>query len=632
MKKKITAILFLVLSSGTVSAEEIPTTALSNAEQTILSLDVIDQNFNSTDRIVIDQESIKRSRASSLAQVLSSQANVVITSSNFQPNSVFVRGGDSSHVLFVVDDVPTYDASTLQKTVNLSGMNVANIKRIEILKGSQSVLYGGQALSAVIKIYTIPQEFKNSGKAMVQYGTQYVKITDPVTGEAGSLKKSDSQTTDSAVGFDHRVSEKLLVSVSGKYKEAKNPSPVLDSMEIYSQKTATADLSMTYQLSPDIKSILKFSFLEDANFVPTTLQPDVKAVDTKDFKFGTRNFSTTAIVKKSDQFNLSFSAQKSGRQLFQEAINSPISTKTDFDYTGELTNSRFEYFFPKHSLFSALLGTSIYTERFEELDLTNGSKAQGATQYQGAFTKLSVNAIPEALLVEGGYRREDGLDTYQAGLTLWKDLKLEYSTGFKAPSLSQLYSANYGNPNLKPEKSETVNLSYQKKLNEEVLTSFSVFDSNYRNLFVFIGTKYENVATSRTKGAEFAANFASQKYDLNYQIFLAYQEPYDSSTRTWLVKRPLRSAGAKMTHFLSGDKASVTLEINHVGERRDKQTSSRYVTINSYTVVNLAGNYKLGQNTEFFARIDNLNNQTYQQGYGYWENGIKSYLGFQVGY
>lgn len=630
MKKiLVTVFLFLVLNTFILTS--------STMAEEVMSLTIIDQNFNSTERIVIDQEAIKRSRASSLAQVLSSQANIVITSSNFQPNSVFVRGGDSSHVLFVVDDVPTYDASTLQKTVNLSGMNVSNIKRIEVLKGSQSVLYGGQALSAVIKIYTIPTEFKNSAKAIIQGGTNVLRF-DQTIGDQDFVKVGDAykiggaSVGEAAAGLDHLVSENLLLSLSAKLKDAKKTSPVLDSIEKYPQQTTTGDLSLAYKIDALTRAILKLSYLQDINFVPTTVQPDVKAVDTKDFKFGTRSFGTTAILKKSDTFSVSISSQKNGRQLFQEAVNSPINSKTDFDYTSDLLNSRIEYFFPQHPIFSGLLGTSFSLESFEEVDLNTNAKAKGSNQYQGTFTKVGVKAIPEVLLVEAGYRREDGLDAYQAGLTLWKDLKLEYSTGFKAPSLSQLYSAMYGNPNLKPEKSVTVNLSYEKKITDDVMTSLSLFDSNYKNLFVFIGTKYENIATSRTKGAEVSFNFSNQDYGMNYQVFFAYQEPYDSSTRTWLVKRPLRSAGAKLTHFFNGEQVSLSLEVNHIGERRDRQTSSKYVTVNPYTVADISGNYKLTSSTEAFARIDNVTNQTYQQGYGYYETGLKGRVGLQIGY
>lgn len=281
----------------------------------VMSLTITDQNFNSTERIIIDQEAIKRSRANSLAQVLSSQANIVITSSNFQPNSVFVRGGDSSHVLFVVDDVPTYDASTLQNTVNLSGMNVFNVKRIEVLKGSQSVLYGGQALSAVIKIYTIPEEFKNSGKAIVQGGSNLLRF-DQTSGDQDFIKVGDAYKSggatvgEAAAGIDQLISENLLLSLSSKIKDAKNSSPVLDSSEKYPQKTTTGDLSLAYKFDQVTRAILKFSYLQDINFVPTTIKPDVKAVDTKDFQFGTRSFGTTAILKKSDMFNVSVSMQK----------------------------------------------------------------------------------------------------------------------------------------------------------------------------------------------------------------------------------------------------------------------------------------------------------------------------------
>ena len=93
-----------------------------------LNLDVSDQNFNSTDKIIIDHDEIQKSRASNLPALLATKANISISTNNVQPNSIYIRGGDSSHVLILVDGVPTYDASSPQRTINLFNMNKINIE------------------------------------------------------------------------------------------------------------------------------------------------------------------------------------------------------------------------------------------------------------------------------------------------------------------------------------------------------------------------------------------------------------------------------------------------------------------------------------------------------------------------
>ena len=600
------------------------------AEQ-VLTLDVIDQNFNSTERIVIDQEAIKRSRATNLAQVLSSQANIVITSTNFQPNSVFIRGGDSSHVLFVIDDVPTYDSSSPQKTVNLGNLDISTVKKIEILKGSQSVIYGGQALTAVIKIYTLPDQFKNSGHFVV----------------AGADHSSEA-----AVGFDHLVKSlldsnpnQMLISLNTKFKDAQNASPVLDSNKRYPQKTLSADGAIVLKMNANYRATVKFNYSNDTNQITTTesvpppTPANVRAVDTDENFLNSENYGTNIIFKNLESFSFSLSQQKNRRQFFQEAKNS-LSTpkiKTDQDYIGELANARLEIILPKTEKFSGLVGATYANEKFEQKDLPSGFNVNGSTQYEGLFIKGGLSLIPQVLLIETGFRSEFSnfkrlADTYQLGLTFYEDLRLEYSSGFKSPSLFHLFAPGYGNPNLKSEKAETFNLAYEKKWSESWTSSFSIFDSNYKNLIIYLAGQYQNVSSSRTTGIELATNYSDQDNAFFYHLFLAYQEPNDSSTGTWLVKRPLRSGGAKVTKLFYSDKASITLELNHVGERRDKQTSSSYINVENYTLIHFSANLKITDQTEVFSRLNNLTNQTYQSSYGYYDTGAKGSLGVQVNF
>ena len=96
-----------------------------------LQLNIIDQNFNSSNKITITAEQIKKSHATNLPQLLSSQANISVASTSFQPNSIYLRGGDSSHVLILIDGVPSYDPSTVQRTVNLGNLNLQSIQKIK---------------------------------------------------------------------------------------------------------------------------------------------------------------------------------------------------------------------------------------------------------------------------------------------------------------------------------------------------------------------------------------------------------------------------------------------------------------------------------------------------------------------
>jgi outer membrane cobalamin receptor len=222
----------------------IPTLILSTCFQSAyaiqdLQLDVVDQNFSSSNKIIIDAEQIKKSHASNLAQLLSSQANVSVASTSFQPNSIYLRGGDSSHVLILIDGVPTYDPSTVQRTINLGNLNLKNIQKIEIIKGSQSVVYGGQALSGVISIETFPSQIKNGSTFGVTTGTNLPETKiykEELTGDQ-KINFAYDKTKSSQLGFDlsnmSSPTESIAVSTAANLKYIQGGSPVLDSQKTY---------------------------------------------------------------------------------------------------------------------------------------------------------------------------------------------------------------------------------------------------------------------------------------------------------------------------------------------------------------------------------------------------------------
>ena len=58
------------------------------------------------------------------------------------------------HTLITIDGVPVYDPSGIGSNFDIRNLSIDQIERIEILKGSQSTLYGSDAIAGVINIIT----------------------------------------------------------------------------------------------------------------------------------------------------------------------------------------------------------------------------------------------------------------------------------------------------------------------------------------------------------------------------------------------------------------------------------------------------------------------------------------------
>lgn len=578
-----------------------------------LQLDVVDQNFSSSNKIIIDAEQIKKSHAANLAQLLSSQANVSVASTSFQPNSIYLRGGDSSHVLILIDGVPTYDPSTVQRTVNLGNLNLKNIQKIEIIKGSQSVVYGGQALSGVISIETFPAQIKNESEVTVQGG---------------------KGLADLSAGNRTAVSEQLAVATSVHGSQVYGTSPVLDSQKTYPQKLGSVDTSILYKPNENQKTILHLNYSDDKSEIATTDFATFKAADTEEFASNTETYGASVVHKQNDFVQLSLAHQSTRRLFLQSAANSG-GPATDQDFRGQLLAARLDINAVKTETHQIQWGYSYVQEQMKSLD-TDVVLSDSRNQNEGLYIKADNYFTPQFLFEIGVRNQMSKLqavdNTYQVGVTWNKKWKYEYATGFKTPSLFQLYSS-YGNLNLRPEKAKNSSLSYESKYSDQLFFSMTLFDAQFENLIVIKGSpqRYENVSSTRTVGAEVLTSFRDIDHATDYSLSLGYQEPKDLSLNNWLVRRPLRTASLKVSQGIY-DTASLSAELNHTGSRRDRGAAGSYLTIEDYTLLNLIAQYKPTEQITTFVRVDNVSNQTYQTAYGFYTQGIVSKLGVEMSF
>ena len=106
------------------------------------------------DLVVIDAEQVARAGPIGLAELLQRHAGAELsmTGGPGQPSGVFLRGTNTSHVVVLVDGVRINSATT--GTTALEHMPLAQIDRIEVLRGPASSLYGSDAIGGVIQIFT----------------------------------------------------------------------------------------------------------------------------------------------------------------------------------------------------------------------------------------------------------------------------------------------------------------------------------------------------------------------------------------------------------------------------------------------------------------------------------------------
>lgn len=581
------------------------------AEDSVPSFETVveDVIFNTSTRVVIDEKTIKESRSPNVTTLLATQANVTITNTPFQPNSIYIRGGDASHVLIIIDGVPFYDASTIQRTLDLNSLDIKSVRRIEIIKGSQTVLYGGQALSGVIKIDTIPQELNTKTALFGRAGTQSMM--------------------DLTVLHTDLLTENQGVVFRGHGSWRSSESPVLDSKKTYDRNNWNGE--GTYVFKGPIEGNFKANYIQDLNNSPSS-NNNYQIVDAEKFEIFTRQLGlSTNVSLKESPWTPRFSAStQNSLKTFKHPIAVPKAV--DDQYGANLQTLRLDVTPLKTDTLVVVSGISYTHEDFIYRN-TGAELSNSFSEQRGLFAKADYFFDPNVTLSFGArvenWDNHNPVSTYQAGLTLYKNTKLEFSTGYKIPSLFQMYST-YGNPDLKEERVNQYSLSQDFQISDRQQASITFFQSSFSNLIVTAGShpnlKYTNVNSSETKGAEFVYTIRPTESSSLLMTY-GYQEPRDIDKDRWLARRPLVNGSIK--YLQSWNKHSGSLELMGTGERLDRSSSTVYISLPGYMTANASYSYNMKDNLTTYVRLNNLANHRYQETYSYYTEGFSGLVGFE---
>jgi vitamin B12 transporter len=218
-------------------------------------------------------------------------------------------------------------------------------------------------------------------------------------------------------------------------------------------------------------------------------------------------------------------------------------------------------------------------------------------------------------------------------------LKGSYATGFKAPTLTQLYGVSVssfgpftGNPDLDPETSKGWELGFEQAV-ERIRTEFGA--TYYRNdiddLITFDDSFTTNINRNkvRTYGVEafLKTEFSSQ---LNSTLSYSYTRAVDQHTDQNLQRRPLQKAVLNLA-YTPRDDLGVYAENILIGNRYDTDpTTGARIRRGSYFVSNLAASWNVDRHWELFGRVENLFDRDYEEPAGFEQPGRGVYVGFRT--
>ena len=549
--------------------------------------------------------------------------NVVQTGGPAGQTSVFMRGTNSNHTKVLIDGIDVSDPSTPNGAFDYAHLLAADIQQLEVLRGPQSGLYGSDAIGGVISIIT--QKGDGPPRATASIETGSFNSFNQSVGLGGSQDNFNY-----ALNVAHLHASDIPVTPTqllppGQKAIGNN----YDNMT-YSTKLG-ADLNEIWSVNSVVlytDAMLRFT--GDSGFpgVPNPTQ-STHAVQ----QFFTRQEAVASLFdgRIMNYFGVNYANNRSSAI----APGDPAATVT----TGE----RVEYDWhavtalaPGHNF---IVGLQQQTDRMDTAGFSaeNGNKAgfvELQSQFAGRFF-LAANMRDDFNDQFGEHATYRIAPAVIVPLTETM-LKASYGTGFKAPSLSELFQnfpdfSFFGNPNLKPEESSGYDAGFEQPLlNDRVRFGSTYFHNSITNLITGTFTSYANVNLATTEGTE---NFVAARLTDRVAIRADYTftRAIDASTGLQLLRRPKQKWSATAT-WTPIDPLTLSATLLHVSDwldvSRDGTVSG--IVAPGYTIVNLRGDYALGDQIKLFGRVDNLFNLHYQNPTGFLAPGLGVFGGIRV--
>lgn len=564
----------------------------------------------SADIAIIHEEEIKKAQATTVIELLRRQAgiNSSTTGGPGKSTSLYMRGGNSGHVLVLIDGVRVGAASTGAFDWGL--MSPEDIERIEIVRGPQSSLYGADAMSGVIQIFTKTGE----GKTRVH-----------IQSEAGGLASSSasmqvSGSTENGISY--------ALTAAGQRTDGVSVAAAGTETDPYRQTQISGRIEMG---------------LGDGTLAFTARQSEGKnSLDGGWVLADTLNWSSAS---RQSIYSLTLSYPimanwESSLQLSRSADDvigyDPANAANNSDIHTTIKQLNWQNHIELAD-FSLLFGLDYHADR-----AVNPLAPLNKVQKQSAgFASLSWHS--ELLDLNGSLRhdRNSGLinsankSTWHTGAALHPltGLKItaNYGTGFKAPSINDLYWPAAGNPNLKPETSKGWDAGIAYEHSSDLLQgglSATWFDQSFRDLIAWAPITPgswtwipSNVNKARSRGLELTAklHISTAYMQANWSYLMAR----DSSNETWLARRPKESGNI----LLGIDFGPLNLEGNLaiVGPRFSNPNNAAYLT--SYRKTDLRARLHLNETWELTARVNNVEDKKYEEATGYGVAGRVWYAG-----
>ena len=546
---------------------------------------------------VFTRDDIDRLQPTSLTDLLSRVPGVQVARSGGRGAlpGIYIRGTNSAQSLVLVDGQRMANATSADS--NLQYLNIDQIERVEVLRGSRSVIYGSDAIGGVIQIFTrrgavhAPQLRLHS--AVGSYGstlnslgisggdtqTRY-NLSASLENTAGINRTTVSYPVDNdhdayrnksvSLNLSHNLTDAVEVGISAIKNTGKTELDAMFGQKGYSDfDISSVGGFIDAQINDRWNSRVEWGHSENREKTRDKLSPDLYAFNTYRDSLNWQNNLTL-----NDQHSLIVGA---------DSYEDRVRSSTVFDEDSRWNRA----VFVQHRFHGDYFST--------ELGVRHDQNQQfGSHNTWSASLSVPLNVDNEVLL--------------------------SYSEGFRAPTFNDLYYPQYGNSALKPEYSKSYELQWRSQLTDSSRLETSVYRTDIRDAIVadadFI---QQNIGAARITGFESALH--QEWFGWQSSLGVAIIDPRDRDTGHTLSRRARRTVSLDLDRQFDrlGVGASWQAVSSSFNDDDNKQP------IGGYGLLGLRGNWIASPEVRLELKVDNLLDKSFTRA-------LYSYDGNYYGY
>lgn len=535
---------------------------------------------------IIGQDEIQSVQGADIIRVLERAPGITVNRNGGvgSATSVRIRGSQAEQVLVLIDGVRVGDPSSPGGGYDFGNLLPGNLSKIEVLRGSNSTIWGSQAIGGVILAETAQSE--TGANVSAEYGsreTYYVSADAALAGErfgfsaygnyfetegfsaaAGGTEDDGYRQASGGAAAYARLTEWVTLNVQGRYSDAR--------VEFDFPPFDTIDVQNTDQYSGAVSLDLDFA---DFDFTGSYSLSDTKRRNESAFgEFGFDGYAERIELRG----------------------NYSASDSVTLRFGGEYEWTNFDSTFDQ---FSTQEARAAYTQA--EYDNGPLSIAAGVRvdDYSAFGSQISL----------GG----------NASFDLSDDLRLRASVGegYKAPTLYQQFGGFVGNPDLVPESATSydIGLDYGTPDTGLIYAGVTLFTRDTDDQIELDGSfVYFNIDRARAQGAEVELGLRPTE-TLQLRAVYTYLE---TENRTAGSANQGNDLGRRPAHSLTVSAdwetplAGLTLggDIRMVGDSFD--TNANVTRLDGYEVVAVRASLPVTDRVELFGRVENLFDAEYQ--------------------